>query len=128
MTHDEIIAVITAHKNGAEIESRSKTTRCYDSSWWVPDPAPSWSFRDRDYRVKPQPKLRPWKPEEVPVGAQIRNNMKTWVALIIGRNSTSVVTPVFNSYPDCGSFEEALKKYEHSTDGGVTWKPCGVLE
>src|SRR5271157_4351377 len=37
---------------------------------------------DYPYRIKPTPKLRPWKPEEVPVGALMKLN--SWTRLILG--------------------------------------------
>lgn len=80
------------------------------------------------WRPAPEPRLRPWKPEEVPVGALIRGKMFSiehrW--MIVGWNIATLIT----SNPALGSlhFDTCLHDYEHSTDGGKTWAPCGVME
>lgn len=51
MTHDEMIAVIQAHKNGKKIQLRRK-----GSSDWTPSAGPGWDFVRFDYRVKPEKK------------------------------------------------------------------------
>jgi hypothetical protein len=79
------------------------------------------------YRVKPEPKLRPWRPEEIPVGALIRRKEKdSFLAIITARYQALFWT----TYHGTGGLptEQVLKSHEHSTDGGVTWKPCGVEE
>lgn len=54
MTHDEMIAVIQAHKDGKEIEWTRK-----GSTVWKRIPyQPSWDFCAGDYRVKPEPMVR----------------------------------------------------------------------
>ena len=81
------------------------------------------------WRIKPTPTLRPWKPEEVPVGALYRGKgwAKTERGLIIyscsNRFEVGGIT-VIGGFP----FEYALEHGEHSTDNGATWKPCGVFE
>ena len=47
MNHDEMIAVIQAHKDGKGIQYR------YRSKVWTVASTPSWSFSDTEYRVKP---------------------------------------------------------------------------
>lgn len=51
MTHDEIIAVVQAHKEGKVIQSK---LRRKELEWY--DTAPSWDFHNFDYRVKPEPR------------------------------------------------------------------------
>lgn len=98
-----------------------------DCGWKPANRAPHSESDLARYRIRPKPTLRPWKPEEVPVGALIRlRNRKTihsW--LIVG----------FSSETNFLSFGQArdrsirdLAGYEHSLDGGATWKPCGVEE
>lgn len=59
MTDDEIIAVVTAHKEGKQIQYRDS---CRNTVWL--DVLPShigFDFRNLDYRVKPEPrKPREW--------------------------------------------------------------------
>ena len=50
MTHDEIIAVIQAHKEGKAIQIK---TSGRDWSDWCDCTNPSWNFATCDYRVKP---------------------------------------------------------------------------
>ena len=87
---------------------------------------PCWfSDEPSEYRIKPEPKLRAWRPDDVPVGALWRpkgdNSNRSVIASInsgdvfIGDNWASIV----------GLFDDGD---EHSTDGGKTWKPCGVEE
>ena len=83
------------------------------------------------FRLAPEPpakKFRPWKPEEVPVGALVRfGNGKTgnhcW--MITGWNAVSFHTS--NSVYGPVLFEEAERKgCQHSLDNGKTWLPCVV--
>jgi hypothetical protein len=51
MTHDEMIEVIQAHKDGKVIQL------CDCRSNWIDMPrTPDWNFNAVDYRVKPDPK------------------------------------------------------------------------
>jgi len=81
-------------------------------------------------RIKPSaPILRPWKPEEVPVGALIRGNTagKKNRALIVAL-WTNAIYLVGVSRPMRIELHEASLQWEHSLDHGKTWLPCGVLE
>ena len=58
MTHDEMIEVIQAHKDGKAIEV------FIDDNWREMDRKPSWQFESYHYRVKSYPKeywLVPYK-------------------------------------------------------------------
>lgn len=62
MTHDEMIAVIAAHKEGRAIQFRSvdrprKPWEDYGSEGG----SPSWNFFHFDFRIKPEPR----KPREI---------------------------------------------------------------
>ena len=50
MTHDEMIAVITHHKNGGKIKYRLK-----GDVTWKDAPNPWWDFGEFVYRAKPEP-------------------------------------------------------------------------
>jgi hypothetical protein len=52
MTHDEMIAVIQAHKDGKVIQARLGG----GGSEWKRNNAPQWNFLSAEYRVKPMPK------------------------------------------------------------------------
>ena len=49
MTHDEMIAVITHHKNGGKVEHKAK-----DGTLWRLTQKLIWDFDIFDYRAKPE--------------------------------------------------------------------------
>jgi hypothetical protein len=79
-----------------------------------------WNWNGFDYRIKPTKTLRPWKPEEVPVGAQLKQGGTRW--LIVGADSSGMVR--FSTEGNLHTSK--LSGYTHSADGGKTWHPCGV--
>jgi hypothetical protein len=58
MTHDEMITVIQAHRDGKTVQVRTKDTSGVPLSDWkdLVGP-PTWSFDMTEYRVKPPPTL-----------------------------------------------------------------------
>lgn len=85
------------------------------------------------WRPAPEPKLRPWKPEEVPHNCWIRRSddaVILWRPLTIYRKGITfaTATPGRGACVESRCFEYLLDKTEHSTDGGKTWAPCGVME
>ena len=50
MTHDEMIAVIQAHKDGKAIQQNCLGT-------WMDVTNPSWDFHVFDYRIKREPRI-----------------------------------------------------------------------
>lgn len=114
-------------------------------SAWVDNIYPSFDCALK-WRVKPVGKtLRPWRPEEVPVGALLRqkNTPSRQVVILQVSKSVSIAgaavilsSPLMNER-DHHYFLEDLFTYhgghngdrcEYSTDQGKTWKPCGVEE
>ena len=83
---------------------------------WCDTHEPLWNWEHYDYRIKPTPVLRPWTADEVPLGMQARNSKYPKTRWLIDRTSSEE-----NRIDWC-------KNYEHSTDGGKTWLPCGVVE
>jgi hypothetical protein len=77
------------------------------------------------YRLKPVAKLRAWRPEEVPVGAQCRAKCEGARWLILAAVDYAIFYGASGSHR---SAEDFLRLHEHSTDGGKTWLPCGVIE
>ena len=80
------------------------------------------------YRIKPTPTLRPWTPAEVPVGAITRlkgDPHKGCKGLIVSVYFCSSEVQTANR---TNTLKEMLLDYEHSTDNGLTWHPCGVKE
>ena len=116
----ECIKVMQAYVDGKEVQVRSRKWNPRESLKpdWVDEELSCWNFEDYDYRIKPTATLRPWTADEVPLGAWIRRKD----ALYCGRRVLI-----------CETYDESTRSTwlvtsEHSTDGGVTWKPCGVVE
>ena len=88
------------------------------------------AYLDKNYvfRLAQEPILRPWKPEEVPVGALIRTkSCCNYPSLILCVNVEAITISNFNPVQLKVRLEN-LTEYEHSLDHGVTWLPCGVME
>ena len=107
----EAIRVMDASINGIEVESKLIGT--YD---WVLDKNPSWNWLNYDYRIKPTTKLRPWTADEVPLGAWMRFKRNPQDRVLLGWVSVQADRDLW------------LDEREHSTDGGKTWLPCGVVK
>jgi hypothetical protein len=106
----EAIRVMQAFVDGKELEWRYRGIER-----WETIISPKWNWIDNEYRIKPTPTLRPWTADEVPLGAQMRRKTDRHRFLI-------------GSVANDGSRKEWLEHNEHSTDGGKTWKECGVME
>ncbi len=86
---------------------------------------PAFDSSGYKWRINPEPKLRPWKPEEVPMRAVFRiKGLETW-CLITGLNTLFVNTGWVGKNP---SYQTLFQEWEHSTDDAETWLPCGILE
>ena len=113
MTHEqtiEAIRVMQAFVDGKEVEYKR-----HDEVWMLTT-LPLWNWNSIEYRIKPTPVLRPWTADEVPLGMQARNFKYPKTRWLIDRTSSEE-----NRIDWC-------KNYEHSTDGGKNWLPCGVVE
>lgn len=119
----ELLPVFTAFAEGKTIEACVNRFDCLGSKW-IEAPDPSWNMF-HSYRVKPTTtaKLRAWKPEEVPVGAVLRQKANHANKSII---SGMVNRKCFIGVWDCPTLFMA-EDCEHSIDGGKTWLPCGVM-
>ena len=54
MSHDEMIAVIQAHKDGRFIQVKHVVDGIGDS--WTDADSPKWNFKELNYRIKPEPR------------------------------------------------------------------------
>lgn len=68
MTTKEMINVMTAYENGAEIEYRNKS---YADSKWERTHNPTWNWAMCAYRIKQQPKQKLWYWE-------VKNDLGCW--------------------------------------------------
>ena len=110
----EAAAVMLAWADGKEIEYKEMAL----TGGWTTTKNPQWRWKDFSYRIKPTATLRPWTADEVPLGAWMRTKDQSY------GNRRSLM---------CGTYDEGtrsswLSTCEHSTDGGKTWLPCGVVE
>lgn len=110
---DYQIGVMQAFKARRQIEFRFRDR---PNEAWQAVVDPKWDWLHVEYRIKPTPTLRPWTADEVPLGGQIRSKANTEYRMLIDRTANH------------GLREGWLKSHEHSTDGGKTWLPCGVVE
>jgi len=120
------IAVMQAFKDGKRVEWDYCTRYPHD---WKEASAPSWNWNNYIFRIHPEdlnpPKLRPWKFGEV---------MPCIVVKCKGDDSIHILSAFYKDNSirigECrhSDLNELLLCYEHSTDGGKTWLPCGVKE
>ena len=100
--------------DGVEVQYAPKQGK--GSRFWTSTDNPLWNWEHYEYRIKPTPVLRPWTAGEVPLGAWIRCKKTPHDRHLLGWVS------------DQTDRELWLDEREHSTDGGKTWLPCGVVE
>lgn len=72
-----------------------------------------------------EPKLRPWRAEEAPIGAVLKYKKQEARWMITGSGGNGIymggaLQPLQPAF--------VLEQCEHSRDGGTTWLPCGVEE
>lgn len=112
----ELLPILTAFSDGKEIDFLLLGK-------WMPCGPDHIVSPAHQYRIKPT--LRPWRGEEIPLGAWIRRKETPYLQAIIGVRD--ILGLGFKAQADYYiSTDSALANYEHSTDLGVTWKPCGV--
>jgi hypothetical protein len=122
----EAIRVMQAFVDGKEVEAVSPAGK------WETASTPRWNWGNdtKMYHIKPTATLRPWTADEVPLGAQVRSKSyhPDHRSMIIQSSyhpdHRSMIIQSGNSM----TREGWLTCYEHSTDGGKTWHPCGVME
>jgi len=107
----EAIRVMQAFVDGKEVECLAHG---YDG--WDTTNNPMWNWAYCTFRIKPTATFRPWTADEVPLGAWIRYKRALHDRSILAWTSNQADRDMW------------LDEREHSTDGGKTWLPCGVME
>ena len=79
---------------------------------------------NKGWDLYPGPKLRPFRMDEVPLGA--------WLTME-GQSGRCLINSADKDWLSCQKFgaigyQKALNQCRYSTDNGLTWKPCGVEE
>jgi len=105
----EAIRIMQAFVDGKEVISMRTPTATADDPYW------NWGNDTKMYHIKSIPVLRPWTADEVPLGSIMRTKGLEGRCIIIDTETS-----------DDRSYW--LNAREHSTDGGKTWHPCGVME
>jgi hypothetical protein len=107
----EAIKVMQAFVDGKEVECLHRGLE-----GWFTTTNPSWNWTNCFFRIKPTATLRPWTADEVPLGAWMRGKFDPkfrWLIVNVANDDMR---------------REFFLRNEHSTDGGKTWLPCGVME
>lgn len=97
------------------------------SDWSPARKAPEPHSFPEHYRIKQPQKLRQWKPEEIPLGAWIREKGFKDTHLIVAVLNGQAVHVRWDDHYNVNP-THLLSSFEHSTDQGKTWLPCGVEE
>ena len=126
--------VLRAWKNDEQLEYQNVYPNGDASGWLDNQLLFDRLLKDNDwgdvrFRVKPTTSTRPWKPEEIPLGAVIRlpvNDGYSLEELITGRHGAWVYT----TYNKQGIAVYRLfnEGWQCSKDGGKTWDICGITE
>jgi hypothetical protein len=124
----EAIRVMQAFVDGKEVKVKGMLA----GSAWIPAGAPCWNWQMMEYRIKPTPVLRPWTADEVPIDCWLRthqgDNRYKWKPVTIQPLGVITVPVDIGHSLKLHTWEFLSKNCEHSTDKGVTWLPCGVME
>jgi hypothetical protein len=134
-TAQEIAGIMTEYKPGQQWQYRW-VKGVADHKWRDQDDRlePGWDWLSFEYRRKPEPLLRKFKPEEVPQNAIVRykhNKGYSWSAIVGvdegngGRIQLIQVDKIFYL-----TLDKALLEAEYTTDTGPdkTWHPFGVIQ
>lgn len=131
-----LIPVMEAWMNGKKCEWRGR-----EDGQWYPCHSENESFSHvtptYEYRIKPEPKLRPWDVGTAKVGALLKNTdwngLEAGIFLITGANADGVCwqVPCLSHSTKSGfqGYSELTdSRWVHSIDGGISWHLCGTIE
>lgn len=121
MTDEEIIAVVSAHKEGKQIQQRSKGTKD-----WHDTDSPNWNFYVLDYRIAPGKKYRPFNSTEeigiaiVEHGGFVTNKSGSIWSISFADEDGVCLKDINDAY----SYKDLAEDFVWLD----TKTPCGVLE
>lgn len=116
-----------------EAWSEDRTIQFCDDGKWIdvgPESRLDWGLPVDNYRIKPEPQFRAWKPDEVPLGAWMRHkSCPVGMGMIVASTLDGEIR--FGAWDTkdtwrVASAQEALESYAYSIDGGRSWEVCGV--
>ena len=99
----------------------------FSDEWTTSSNPPHHNENPSRFRIKAPQKIRPWNTTEIPLGAWLKEKGSQDTSIIVAVLDGRAVRVEWNDH--CAITPEYLLNYfEHSTDQGKTWLPCGVLE
>ena len=105
---------------------------CIDGQWFDISDYCDFARKNPEHlRIKPSPKLREWKPEEVPMEARFmwRTECGPFICFKCIRLDDEFFSVINGSgTPTSHTLSYMKENAVHSIDCGKTWHPCGVLE
>lgn len=116
-----MIAVMQAYADGKKIEF-------LNMGEWIDCSHPSWNWVNCTYRIKPEPKYRPYENADECFADMEKHG--SWIKegnkyrLIVGVEEDGVVTVDYNLGIGLSPYLGLLREYVWADDG----TPCGVLE
>jgi hypothetical protein len=122
-----ILSRINEYWHLLEAAKAGKTIQRLIDGKWYDVTSTDFTSCPEDYRVKPEPKLRPWRQREAPLGAWIDvwTSDQSKPSLIIGIEGAGVVTGS-HAGNSLLTWERCFREGKHSIDFGNTWQRCGV--
>jgi hypothetical protein len=120
----QLLPVIQAFADGKAVDYFNGET------WSALHDRPSFTDPIECYRIKPEPKLRPWRPEEVPVGALVRTRFGQEFFIISQNGGWDGAVFISERNKVKGGWQsfDTSSMHEYSTDCGTSWHPCGIME
>lgn len=115
----QLLPVLTAFAEGKTIEFKKRGE-------WEAIEDPCFTSGSDYYRIKPEPKLRPWKPTEIPMGGILRIKGASAHHLIVYFDTECGQIGAGRAFQ--AGIQFAFDECEWSSDNGKTWQPCGGEE
>lgn len=134
MNRDEakaLLPILTAFAEGKPLQVYSSFRREWVDHDFIPLGHPATSFR-----IKPEPKLRPWKPEECPNNFMLmRSGNGHGTTCVAWKNSDqsgvnimhAAISKPDHPWTDHVTFEDLSRHYVRIDENG-TEHPCGILD
>lgn len=86
-----------------------------------------FNFDSEYYRIKPESSYRPWKQEEVPIGAIIKFKDGS-KSMILGTTSNEILFISNSNSVQFYTLFSLLADAMYSLDNSKTWNICGIKE
>lgn len=128
-----LLPIVKALAEGKEIQFRT-----IGNVGWFKASSPAFDISRYEYRVKPECQLRPWKLEEIPIGAIARRrnpSLNQTPQVIIAADYLSINTPTSTPCAimhfegkENTTAELLLSKWEWKYPNSGFWQHCGMMD